>query len=379
MLSEEIMNWGIPNGKFGKQISIKNLIVVFIVGFVTIVGIGISGLLANEDNTENNSGFSYQNATQALHARNVAKMATFQDPEVREAFARAKQSKEPQDIQDAKALFHDKLKGFSKQIAKMRAADMGWGNIAKQLNVHPAVLGKVHSKFHGKQNFSYSKHSHVQKSIAKNHSNHDHFSYQNAAQARHARNLALQATIQNPKVAEAIALAKISKDPQDIQDAKELFHDTLKGFSKQIAKMRAADMGWGNIAKQLNVHPSYLGKKQSMIFTKNDIFYKDHELGKTKIKVANTRIHKGKNTKAHYGRSSKSKSKSLGLSNTGNPGHGKGQGLALGHSKGAGNSTLGGNSAGHGNGHGNGNGGGNGNGNGGGHGGGNGGGNGGGK
>ena len=51
------MNWRIPKGKFGKQISIKNLLVVLIVGFVTIVGIGISGLLANEDNTENNSDF----------------------------------------------------------------------------------------------------------------------------------------------------------------------------------------------------------------------------------------------------------------------------------------------------------------------------------
>ena len=124
------MNWRIPKGKFGKQISIKNLLVVLIVGFVTIVGIGISGLLANEDNTENNSDFSYQNATQALHARNVAKMATFQDPEVKKAIARAKQSKDPQDIQNAKELFHDKLKGFSKQITNMRASDMGRGNIA---------------------------------------------------------------------------------------------------------------------------------------------------------------------------------------------------------------------------------------------------------
>ena len=141
------MTRGISKRKIGKQPSKKILFAALTAGLLTITGIGISGLFANEDNTDYNFDFSYQNPAQTLHARNVAKMATFQDPEVREAFARAKQSKEPQDIQDAKALFHDKLKGFSKQITDMRAADMGWGNIAKQLNVHPAVLGKVHSKF----------------------------------------------------------------------------------------------------------------------------------------------------------------------------------------------------------------------------------------
>jgi len=220
------MNWAIPKGKFGKQISIKSQLLATIVGLFIITGIGISGLFANEDNTDYNFDFNYQNPAQTLHARNVAKMATFQDPEVMEAFARAKASKDPQDIQDAKELFHDKLNDFSKQIANMRSADMGWGNIAKQLNVHPSVLGVRHSKSHGKQNFSYSKQSRMQ-GIAKNNSNADDSSYQNAAQAQHAHNLAIQATLQDPKVTEAIALARISKDPQDIQNAKEVFQDKM--------------------------------------------------------------------------------------------------------------------------------------------------------
>ena len=152
------MNWLISKGKAGKRNSIKNLLSILMVSIFIVIGIGISGTWANEEHTENylhKNHFSYQNKAQALHARNVAKQATFQDPEVAKAIARAKASKDPEDIQDAKELFHDKLQDYSKQISRMRSSGMGWGNIAKQLDVHPSFLGRGHSKFFGKHNFSY--------------------------------------------------------------------------------------------------------------------------------------------------------------------------------------------------------------------------------
>jgi len=255
------MNWLISKGNAGKQISIKNLLSILMVGIFIVIGIGVSGIWANEDDTENNFDFSYQNAAQAQHAHNVAIQATLQDAEVAEAIARARASKDPQYIQDAKELFHDKLEDFSEQISNMRSSGMGWGNIAKQLDVHPSFLGRGHSKFFGKHNFSYSKHS----------------------------------------------------------------------------KMRS------------------------------------------EIKAATARSYKGEDAKGHYGSGAISKGKSFGRSRTKGLGHSKGRGLALGHSKGKGGATLAGHSAGHGNGHsaghGNGHGAGNGNGNGGGHGNGHGGGN----
>ena len=156
------MNWLIPKGKVGKQISIQNLLSIFLIGTFIVTGIGISSLWANEDNTEN---FSYQNAAQAQHARNVAKQATFQDPDVVEAFARAKESKDPDDFKYARELFHDKLEDYSEQISDMRSSGMGWGNIAKHLDVHPSVLGRGHSKFSNKHNFTHSKHSRMRSKI----------------------------------------------------------------------------------------------------------------------------------------------------------------------------------------------------------------------
>ena len=234
------MNWLISKGKAGKQISIKNLLSILMVSIFIVIGIGISGIWANDEHTEHyldKNSFSYQNSAQAQHARNVAKQATLQDPEVAKAFARAKASKDPQDIIDAKELFHDTLKDFSKQISRMRSSGMGWGNIAKHLDMHPSVLGKGHSKFFGKHNVSYSKHSHM----------------------------------------------------------------------------------------------------------------------RSEIKAATARSYKGEDAKGHYGSGAVSKGKSFGQSRTKGLGHSKGRGLGLGHSKGKGGATLAGHSAGHGGGHGGGN------------------------
>ena len=159
------MNWLNSKRKAGKQISIKSRLSILRVGIFIVIGIGISGIWANGDNTENNSDFSYQNAAQALHARNVAKQATFQDPAVARALATAKATNDPQDIQAARALFHDTLEDFSQQVSDMRSSGMGWGNIAKHLDVNPSVLGNGHAKFSRSHHFSYSKHSRKQSAI----------------------------------------------------------------------------------------------------------------------------------------------------------------------------------------------------------------------
>jgi len=159
------MKWLNLKIKAGKQISIKNRLSILMVGIFIVIGIGISGIWANEDNTGNNIDFSYQNTAQTLHARNVAKQATFQDPAVARALATAKATNDPQDIQDARALFHDTLKDFSQQVFAMRSSGMGWGNIAKHLDVHPSVLGRGHAKFSRKHHFSYSKHSRKRSAI----------------------------------------------------------------------------------------------------------------------------------------------------------------------------------------------------------------------
>ena len=159
------MNWLNSKRKTGKQISIQNRLLILMVGIFIVIGIGISGIWANEDSAENNNDFSYQNTAQALHALNVAKQATFQDPAVARALATAKATNDPQDIQAARALFHDTLEDFSQQISGMRSSGMGWGNIAKALDVHPSVLGKGPAKSSRNHHFSYSKHSRKQSAI----------------------------------------------------------------------------------------------------------------------------------------------------------------------------------------------------------------------
>ncbi len=386
----------ISTGSAARQISIKNLLTIFVLGIFIVIGIGISGIWANDDTAKTNGdkdSFSYQNAAQAQHARNLAVQAAFQDPEVAEAIARAKMSKDPQDIQDAKDLFHAKMNAFSRHISDLRASGTGWGNIAKQVNVHPSYLGRGQPKPFGKHDFSYPKNAHKKSEIkaiavrsnkakdTKGHygrsamsmDNHS-YSYQNAAQAQHARNLAVQAAFQDPEVAEAIARAKMSKDPNDIQHAKNVFHAKMSEVSRQISDLRASKMGWGNIAQQVNVHPSYLGRGQSKPFGKHHFSYPRHAHKKSEIKTVASRSYKGKAAKAQYGRSAVSKGKSDGLYGAKGSGPSKGRGLALGHGKGQGGGALAGHNAGRGNGHGNGrgngHGGGHGNGHGGGHGGG---------
>jgi hypothetical protein len=138
-------------------------------------------------------------------------------------------------------------------------------------------------------------------------------SFQNAAQEQHAKNIAIKAALQDPKVIEAISKAKESGELDDFKAARAQFKETVADITQQISDMRA-ERGWGEIAKEFGVHPRYLG------------------LGhyKHKAKYATHTKHESQNYN----------------------GHNKNRGLALGHSKDK--------SGGHGVGHGRGNGGGNG-------------------
>jgi len=59
---------------------------------------------------------------------------------------------------------------------------------------------------------------------------HPDVSFQNAAQTQHAHNVAIQATLQDPRVAKAIACAKKSGDPRDIRRARALFHEKMEDY-----------------------------------------------------------------------------------------------------------------------------------------------------
>lgn len=193
-------------------------------------------------------------------------------------------------------------------------------------------------------------------------------SFQNAAQTQHAHNVAIQAALQDPEVAKAIACAKRSGDLRDIKKAKALFQEKKADFIEKISDMRSSGMGWGNIAKQLNVHPSFLGLGHSKLMAKHNLNFTKHSQMRSEIKAATARSFKGQATRGHAASGSISQHKNLGLAAAKGRVHSNGRGLALGHGK----SKAGGKAVGHGvgpgNGRGNGNGGGNGNGKGGGNG-----------
>jgi hypothetical protein len=159
-------------------------------------------------------------------------------------------------------------------------------------------------------------------------------------------------------VAEAIARAKASRDPQDIEDAKMLFHDKMEDYIEEISDMRSSGMGWGNIAKQLNVHPSFLGLGHSKFMAKHNLYFTKHSHMRSEIKAVTARSLKGEAASGHGANGSLSKSKSFGRAFTKGRGNSKGRGLALGHSKSKGGSIAVGHTAGHGAGNGGGNGGG---------------------
>lgn len=114
---------------------------------------------------------AFQNPAQAAHAANLAdavasvgteesETASAAVEEATEGLAEAMATGTPEEIEAAKTTLEEKEQAFadvvsaltgvvSQDINDMRDAGMGWGNIAKELGVHPGVLGLGHTK--GKQ------------------------------------------------------------------------------------------------------------------------------------------------------------------------------------------------------------------------------------
>ncbi len=80
--------------------------------------------------------------------------------------------------------------------------------------------------------------------------------FQNAAQKQHAKNIAIKAALQDDAVKTAISEAKKSGDDEA---ARTEFKETVTEFMQEISDRRAEGEGWGYIAKDLGLHPKYLG------------------------------------------------------------------------------------------------------------------------
>jgi len=189
---------------------------------------------------------------------------------------------------------------------------------------------------------------------SENNMDHPDANFQNAAQAQHAYNVATQAALQDPRVERAIARAKKSRDPRDIRRARRLFNEKKDHYIEEISDMRESGMGWGNIAKQLDVHPSFLGRGHSKFRAKHHLDFTKHTRMRSEIKAATARSFKGEVIKGHVANGSVSKHKSLSLAPKKGRGPNNGRGLALGHSKSKGGTVTAGQTTGNGKGHGNG-------------------------
>jgi hypothetical protein len=118
--------------KAKRQISIRYFLAIFFLCAAVITAIGSSSIRADTDT-------HFQNGAQTQHAQNIAIEAAFQDEEVIKA-------KNSGNFDLMNQLVDEKVAGFMERISEMRASGMGWGNIAKELEVHPGFIGLGHSK-----------------------------------------------------------------------------------------------------------------------------------------------------------------------------------------------------------------------------------------
>lgn len=182
----------------------------------------------------------------------------------------------------------------------------------------------------------------------------------NAAQDQHAQNLAEDAALRDPQVSslhEYLSYAEqelkdaiLSENQERIDAAQKAYDSAKANYEKayaeevsetreEIAAMRDQDMGWGEIAHKLGVHPSVLGLGHA----------------KQKNSLRNQVQAKEQKQTTSLGTSSQAgKSKGLGLGHEGDTGgKGKGQGSSAGHGGGNSGGHGGGNGGGHGGGGGN--------------------------
>jgi hypothetical protein len=80
--------------------------------------------------------------------------------------------------------------------------------------------------------------------------------FQNAAQERHAKNLAIKLTLRDEAVMHEVLEAKKN---EEYERARDLFKTAVDENIQEISNRRAEGWGWGYIAKYYDVHPKYLG------------------------------------------------------------------------------------------------------------------------
>ena len=80
--------------------------------------------------------------------------------------------------------------------------------------------------------------------------------FQNAAQQRHAKNLAIKIALQDDELMDKVFDAKKN---DDYDTARNLFRTAVDENMKEISNMRSEGYGWGYIAHYYEVHPRYLG------------------------------------------------------------------------------------------------------------------------
>lgn len=135
-----------PTGKTKNQISLKKFLLAFFVCASVVTWIGISTIQADEDDPANNvenTELSFQNAAQEQHAKNIAIKAALQDDAVITAISEAKKSG---DYEAVRTEFKETVAEFMQEISDRRAQGEGWGDIAKDLGVHPKYIGLGHYK-----------------------------------------------------------------------------------------------------------------------------------------------------------------------------------------------------------------------------------------
>ena len=179
-------------------------------------------------------------------------------------------------------------------------------------------------------------------------------SFQNAAQQQRTKNVAIKAAFEDPDVINAISEAKESGD---FEAARDLIKETVELITKDILDMRAEGRGWGDILKELGLHPKYAGLGHFKNKAKYGAYYPAQHHMKSEIKAATARSFKGDSMKGHGMSDSASNGKKFGFSKTklagqNYNGQNKNRGLALGHSKDKGGGHGGGRGAGNSGGHG---------------------------
>jgi hypothetical protein len=146
-------------GKNQKKISAKYLFLTFFICVSMIAWLGISELRADEDDPDKNPDeyeVRYQNAAQVQRTDNVAREGALKDPYVNELIDEGHYRR-------ARAVYHGIVETLTRQITRMRAAGMGWGDIVHKINMeydyelHPSVLGLGHSSKSFKESVHHSK------------------------------------------------------------------------------------------------------------------------------------------------------------------------------------------------------------------------------